>query len=268
VPPSPSPDYRTANNSVQEHPYLDYIYSAADDVFIHKGVGHTLAPRAFERMFKSILPCKGIDELLTRVEFNDNIYAGLRLVPGAGVTVEIDGLRLFNIYRGVNFAPTKGDTLAFDTFVEHLFQGVTPNAEIFLDCLAWICQNPSQRLGYLLVFFSPEMENTVMLSFVMEILNGKSNTAYIDSAMLGYSHNDWLLSAKLIIIQRLSSSRPAMEKVGSLINSPQQWINPKRSDQYPIQSVANVTGFIQKIDTLSAYPHPSQMPYCQLMIRH
>jgi len=219
-------------------------------------------------MFKSILPCKGIDELLTRVEFNDNIYAGLRLVPGAGVTVEIDGLRLFNIYRGVNFAPTKGDTLAFDTFVEHLFQGVTPNAEIFLDCLAWICQNPSQRLGYLLVFFSPEMENTVMLSFVMEILNGKSNTAYIDSAMLGYSHNDWLLSAKLIIIQRLSSSRPAMEKVGSLINSPQQWINPKRSDQYPIQSVANVTGFIQKIDTLSAYPHPSQMPYCQLMIRH
>lgn len=260
----PGPNRSPEKNHVQEHSYLDYIYSGADDLFIHKLTGRTFCPRAFERMFKPILPTRNVDELLTTAEFYDNIYAGLRLVPGAGHTVDIDGMRLFNIYRGADFLAVRGDIAPFDGFVEHLFQGMAPQAEIFLDCLAWIYQNLGKRLGYLLVFCTPSMENTVVLSGLMEVLNGKSNTVYADSSMLAYPHNDWMLSAKLIILQRLSSSKPAMEKVGSLINSPQQWINPKRSDQYSIQSVANVVSFVQKIDTLSAFPHPSQIALLSL----
>lgn len=242
-----------------EKDYMQYVFSAADDLLIHKLIRRAMSTRAFERYIGPINPYKNLYELLCSPEFMPNMYAGTTLAPNAGATVVENGTRLFNLYRGPGFPPVRGDMALFDGFVRHLFDGCAAQGERLLDILSWTVKNPGERLRFLSVFNTSSMENVVLLSYVMEVLNGADNTVYSDSQMLAYPHNDWLLRATLILVQRLSPSRPAMEKLSSLLNAPQQWINPKRADQFPIKTAANVVAFTQKLDTLSTYPHPGQI---------
>lgn len=157
-------------------------------------------------------------------------------------TVNMDGMRGFNVYEGAQIKPLKGDPGPWEEFLAHLFP-VERDRDLVNRWLATLIAMPKVRMHYGMLLISTQQgvgKNT--LGNVLRTLLGRQNVSFPSEASVVKSDfNGWLARKRLIFISEFYSgeSRKAYDRIKSYVTDEEVEINEKGVNQYSIDNYAH-----------------------------
>lgn len=233
-----APEYGApgARHSIPASAWESYAYVTRIDMIIDLRTWAPLPVSGFYRRFQELLPGRadredavfGATSPLKKVD--DFIFA-----PGEPLIVQRESRTFLNRCCRPCYQPEAGDTGPFCELLNHVFESREEVVSRFLDCLAYLAQNPGRTLRYAPTIVAPRpIGKTLLLTFVGELLSPE-NTFHQDIAVLSQQHNDWMLRAEIVVMDELGRMSASMAgRFRQMITGSQIMINPKGDNQFQI----------------------------------
>lgn len=173
--------------------------------------------------------------------------------PGAdpGVTVDSRGVSVFNKYRPTSRVPLAGDTQPwFDVLAALAFAGGQTVTDRLVDELAWIVQNPGQKMNHGIVLGGAEgVGKDSLLAPIIEAI-GQHNVQIVNGEALSSPFQSYLANTKAVVFNEVrmgswSDRQKMAERLKPILAAPPKRldVNEKNLRPYSIPNI--VQAFLQ-----------------------
>jgi Bifunctional DNA primase/polymerase, N-terminal/Family of unknown function (DUF5906) len=158
----------------------------------------------------------------------------------------------YNCWRPSGVSPAEGDTSVWDEHINFLFPD-EKDANLVLDWLAWIIQNPTLKPNHALLLTGRYTgTGKSFIARMMEQIVGVSNTQRPKNSSMGGEFNGWLMNCRLCIIEEVmqTNRRENINAMRDLITEPRIEVNIKGIPAFVIDNTAAVMGISNHSDAL------------------
>jgi hypothetical protein len=146
-----------------------------------------------------------------RIELLSPVYE-----PGLPTPIcEIDGVAHFNLWRGFNVEPQKGDIRPFTRILNHVFEGMPEEKAHYLGRHSYARQHPGEKIMHAQMLISrvQGIGKSLLGEMIGYGLWGERNFSEVEHGHLGTGFNSYLKHKKFILAnEMLLSSSSAADK--------------------------------------------------------
>lgn len=238
-----------------------WVYNETLLEFHQIETGHSIKASAFNKKFNRMPDCQLLETPASNVvESKMRTVANTMYWPGMGDYMTHRGLEYVNTYRPHDVTPKAPDTFDAECAVEAVVQHarkLIPNedeAELFLDFLAWVYQNPGKKVNWAVVLFGIQGNGKTFWLELMKRLMGH-NVKEVTGANVAERFTGWAAEAQFIGIEEIKvpseSKYTVLEKLKPLISNSEISIEAKGQD---VRTVPNFASYMLLTNHRDALP--------------
>lgn len=244
-----------------------FVWVRALDCFYDTEKRVKCSVRSFDAEFKRLMPvgqsgmrASAADEMITTYEVDT--VDDLMYYPGKPEVFEYQGLRYGNTYRITDMADveiplTPRGEQAVAAFLDHV-QWMLPGREreqrLVMSYLAWIVQNPGERMHWALVIEGREGTGKTMLGEMMREVLGYRNVGIVSSADVVGNFSGWAGGSMLKVIEELKlhghNRYDAANKLKPLITNTNVSVEEKGRNAQIVVNTASYLIFTNHLDAV------------------
>lgn len=246
-----------------------WVFDDSSDNFVKAGFDHAVSITGFNANFnryvKSLKENRGVDigtAGAAALDFYEiKVVNGVRYEPGAGNLYREDGKIYANSYRE-DLVPMASDELTpkdkiavrrVKQHVRHLLPDER-EAEMFLDWLAYVVQNPGRRVNYAVLLQGTQGDGKSFFRCLLETVMGMANVRVMKAKSLEGDFNGWAVGQCVTAIEEVRlAGHNRFEILNNLkdqITNDHIEVHAKGKDQYTAKNTTNYLLFTNFNDAL------------------
>lgn len=246
-----------------------WVFDDSSDNFVKAGFDHAVSITGFNANFnryvKSLKENRGVDigtAGAAALDFYEiKVVNGVRYEPGAGNLYREDGKVYANSYRE-DLVPMASDELTpkdkiavrrVKQHVKHLLPDER-EAEMFLDWLAYVVQNPGRRVNYAVLLQGTQGDGKSFFRCLLETVMGMANVRVMKAKSLEGDFNGWAVGQCVTAIEEVRlAGHNRFEILNNLkdqITNDHIEVHAKGKDQYTAKNTTNYLLFTNFNDAL------------------
>ena len=247
-----------------------WVFDDSSDNFVKAGFDHAVSITGFNANFnryvKSLKENRGVDigtAGAAALDFYEiKVVNGVRYEPGAGNLYREDGKVYANSYRE-DLVPMASDELTpkdkiavrrVKQHVKHLLPDER-EAEMFLDWLAYVVQNPGRRVNYAVLLQGTQGDGKSFFRCLLETVMGMANVRVMKAKSLEGDFNGWAVGQCVTAIEEVRlAGHNRFEILNNLkdqITNDHIEVHAKGKDQYTAKNTTNYLLFTNFNDALT-----------------
>ena len=260
----PEKKKQVVNDNVKPPGWVaDWVYVEIPCEFAHTELGYAIRREAFCAKYDRMADCVIAERSASSLALNE--YGMPTVVdkmfwPGADVIFDYEGKAMLNAYRQQGIEPC--DALdddgqdVVDMFLSHLFMLVESDKERFmlLDWLAYVVQNPGQRVNWALLLQGAQGIGKTYFVNVLQMVLGSLVTNLDPQAIAG-RFTSWAHGSLVVAVEEIRISGTnrfeVLDRMKPFITNPTVQIEEKGRDH---RTVPNFTSYLLLTNHKDAIP--------------
>lgn len=140
-----------------------------------------------------------------------------------------------------------------------LLDGDLNSVAAVVNILAFLVQNPGQRLRYIPCFVNRASFNKELLGHLLVTLLGDKNTYVPDTQAFSGQFADWLLRTSTVLLNHVHTNKAFQDRMFHLLTAPELSVLLKGKNSTQVPNVLNQVAFARELGDLEHFADPRRL---------